>query len=62
MRFAAALSLLLSLTGCLAHQRRSQADEKLMLDYYGKPYLEAPKGWHWVCWNMPSDRCYIEKN
>ncbi|MFL6314784.1 MAG: hypothetical protein ACJ71W_21985 [Terriglobales bacterium] len=37
-------------------------DWELSARYYGKPYLEAPHGWHWVCWNMPSERCYVDKD
>lgn len=37
-------------------------DWKLSARYYGKPYLKPPTGWHWVCINMPKERCYIDKN
>ncbi|HEX3156808.1 MAG TPA: hypothetical protein VHV32_19420 [Candidatus Angelobacter sp.] len=56
------------LCGCaVKHAPKFQptpAEEQLMRDYYGKPYLDAPKGWHWVCsdLNIPSERCYIDKD
>ena len=55
------------LCGCaLKHPPKFQpsaADEQLMRDFYGKPYLDPPKGWHWACSQYDeADRCYIEKN
>lgn len=41
----------------------ANAEMKLQRAYYGKPWLDAPQGWHWVCsdFNIPSERCYIDK-
>lgn len=41
----------------------ASAELQLEREYYGKPWLDAPKGWHWVCsdFNIPSERCYIDK-
>lgn len=66
MRLILFLASLALLSGCAARhmQRPTVAEEKLMVTYYGKPYLEAPKGWHWVCSfnGVPSERCFIDKN
>lgn len=40
----------------------TDSDWEIAAKYYGKPYLEAPEGWHWVCRNMPREKCYIDKN
>lgn len=55
------------LCGCaVKHQPKLQptaADENLMRDFCGKPYLDPPKGWHWVCSQYDkAERCYIDKN
>jgi hypothetical protein len=41
---------------------QNQTEAQLQRDYYGKPWLDAPKGWKWICadFAIPSNRCFIQ--
>jgi hypothetical protein len=55
--------LALGMLGCAAEYRKPLTHQELTIQrsYYGKPYLDAPRGWHWVCFDH-YDRCWIDKN
>jgi hypothetical protein len=55
--------LILCLLGCAAEHRKPLTPAELVTqrEYYGKPYLDAPKGWHWICFDK-ADYCWIDKN